>query len=176
MFRRLDCCNGEPGAAFEIQRSEADGLFTRAFACCKHPGMVDKRKGLPGMLKHQAAGGLCLMLAAALAIALNNSRFAWLDDLILATDVGVHVGAVTFNQSLLHWINDGLMAIFFFMVGLEIKRELLLGALSTRERAILPAIGALVWPRNCLVKTLSENCVLSVRLKVRGITTKIDPW
>ena len=105
--------------------------------------MTQPRKGLMGLLHHEAAGGLIMLLAAVLAIALNNSRFDWLDDALLSTPVSVRVGALALDKSLLHWINDGLMAIFFFLVGLELKKELLTGALSSFDRALLPAIGAL---------------------------------
>lgn len=105
--------------------------------------MADNRRGLIGLLRHEGAGGAMMLFAAVLAIALNNSRFAWLDDALLSTPVSIRVGALGLDKSLLHWINDGLMAIFFFLVGLEIKKELLTGALSSFDRAILPAIGAL---------------------------------
>ena len=99
--------------------------------------------GLMGLRHHEAAGGVVMMFAALLAIALNNSRFAGFDDTLLATPVSIRVGALRLDKSLLHWINDGLMAIFFFLVGLELKKEVTNGALSTLDRAMLPAIGAL---------------------------------
>ena len=105
--------------------------------------MIEKKKGLTGLLRHEAAGGALMLLAAILAIALNNSPLEWLDDALLKTPVSIRVGALVLDKSLLHWINDGLMAIFFFLVGLEIKKELVNGALSSFDRAVLPAIGAL---------------------------------
>ncbi len=105
---------------------------------------MDTRKGhAPSLLAHEAAGGVVMLLAALLAIALNNSRFDWIDNVLLETPVGVRVGALALDKPLLHWINDGLMAIFFLYVGLEIKKELVSGALSTWQRAVLPAIGAI---------------------------------
>ena len=104
--------------------------------------MTDTRKGMVGLLSHEAAGGAILLLAAMLAIAINNSPLAWLYDVLLDTPVSVRVGALVLDKPLLLWINDGLMAIFFFLVGLEIKKELLTGALSSFDRAILPALGA----------------------------------
>jgi len=101
------------------------------------------KKGLSGLLHHEAAGGIVMLLAAVLAIALNNSPLHWLDDLLLETPVIIRVGSFALDKSLLHWINDGLMAIFFFLVGLEIKKELLTGSLSSFDRAVLPAVGAL---------------------------------
>jgi len=78
-----------------------------------------------------------------LAVALDNSPLAWLYDGLLATPVEVRVGTLELAKPLLLWINDGLMAVFFFLVGLEIKREVLRGHLSSWERAALPGFGAL---------------------------------
>jgi NhaA family Na+:H+ antiporter len=91
---------------------------------------------------HEAAGGVLLMAAAVLALILDNSRFDWLYDSLLSTPVVVQIGALSIDKPLLLWINDGLMAVFFFLVGLEIKRELMDGQLSTWKQASLPAIAA----------------------------------
>ena len=104
--------------------------------------MTYSPKGLLGLLSHQAAGGVILLLAAVLAMLINNSPLQWLYDALLGTPVIVRVGTFGLDKPLLLWINDGLMAIFFFLVGLEIKKELMTGALSSVDRAILPAIGA----------------------------------
>ena len=105
--------------------------------------MADRRKGLIGVLDHEAAGGAIMLFAAVLAIVINNSPLDWLDGALLNIPVSVRISTLALDKSLLHWINDGLMAIFFFLVGLEIKKELLTGALSSVDRAILPAIAAL---------------------------------
>jgi NhaA family Na+:H+ antiporter len=94
-------------------------------------------------LKHEAAGGTFLLLAAVLAVVCANSALATLYGAFLDTPVVVQIGALKIAKPLLLWINDGLMAIFFFLVGLEIKRELLIGELSSFERAFLPAVAAL---------------------------------
>lgn len=89
------------------------------------------------------------MLAAVLALGLDNSPFAWAYDALLRTPVVVQIGALELNKPLLLWINDGLMAIFFFLVGLEIKREVVEGRLSNMRQAGLPilaAIGGMVVP------------------------------
>jgi Na+:H+ antiporter, NhaA family len=109
----------------------------------------DYRAKLRALLHHEAAGGVILVLAALLAILLENSRFAWLPDAFLDTPVTVRVGDLWLDKPLLLWINDGLMAIFFFVVGLEIKRELLIGELSTPAQAALPvlaAVGGMIVP------------------------------
>jgi len=105
--------------------------------------MREKLKGALAFFHHEAAGGLLLVVAALVALLASNSPLAWLYDGFLHTPVGVRVGDLALDKSLLHWINDGLMAIFFFLVGLEIKRELLQGELSTFGQAVLPAIAAI---------------------------------
>jgi Na+:H+ antiporter, NhaA family len=85
------------------------------------------------------SAGLLLMAATALALILANSPAAPTYHAALSTQIGLP----TASLSLLLWINDGLMAIFFLLVGLEIKRELLEGALSSVKRAALPGIAAL---------------------------------
>ena len=94
------------------------------------------------LLKHEAAGGVLLMLAAATALAIDNSPLAPLYDALLTTPVVVQVGALALDKPLLLWLNDGLMALFFLLVGLEIKRELLDGNLSSWRQAVLPALAA----------------------------------
>ena len=84
-----------------------------------------------------------LIAAAMLAIILDNSALAWLYDGFLATPLAVQVGDLVLHKPLLLWINDGLMAIFFFLIGLEIKREVLEGELSSPKKASLPLIAAL---------------------------------
>jgi NhaA family Na+:H+ antiporter len=101
------------------------------------------------LFRHEAAGGIALMLASGLALALANSPLADAYDLLLSLRASVRIGDFTIEKPLLLWINDGLMAIFFLLVGLEIKRELLAGQLADRNRAILPAavaLGGMVMP------------------------------
>ena len=94
-------------------------------------------------LKLESASGLLLMFAAALAIVFANLPFASLYQLLLDTPVVFQVGALEIAKPLLLWINDGLMAVFFFLVGLELKRELVEGQLSEPKNIILPAVGAI---------------------------------
>jgi len=93
-------------------------------------------------LKLESAGGIVLMLAAALALVAANSGAAGLHGYFIETPVEVRIGALQIAKPLFLWVNDGLMAIFFFLVGLELKRELLEGELSRPANVMLPAIGA----------------------------------
>lgn len=92
---------------------------------------------------HKLAGAGLLMLATAAALAWANSPWEHSYHALLHTKVGIGWGEATLSKELHHWINDGLMGIFFFNVGLEIKRELLVGELSTVRKATLPAIAAI---------------------------------
>jgi len=99
--------------------------------------------GIREFMRLESASGLLLLLAAILALIASNTPLAPLYDLFLGTPVEVRVGALHLDKPLLLWINDGLMAIFFLVVGAEIKRELVEGELSSRKRAALPAVAAL---------------------------------
>ena len=93
-------------------------------------------------LKLESASGIILILAALLAMGLANSALAQHYQSFLNTEVQVRIAALDINKPLLLWINDGFMAIFFLLVGLEVKREMLEGALSSRVQATFPAIAA----------------------------------
>jgi NhaA family Na+:H+ antiporter len=94
-------------------------------------------------LKIEAASGLLLLLATVTALALANSTWSAAFLGFWETPIGLHFGAREFSRSLRHWINDGLMTLFFFVVALELKRELVLGELRDLRRAALPFAGAL---------------------------------
>src|SRR5690242_14168799 len=101
------------------------------------------RLTLRRMFQHEAAGGIVLMLASALALLLANSPLAGFYDLLLSLHGTVRIGNLGIEKPLLLWINDGLMAVFFLLVGLEIKREVLEGELSEPSQIALPAVAAL---------------------------------
>jgi Na+:H+ antiporter, NhaA family len=91
---------------------------------------------------HKLAGAALLMLAMAVALVWANSPWRESYEHLLHIPIAVSIGGATLNHSLHHWINDGVMGIFFFYVGLEIKREILVGELSTLRKATLPAVAA----------------------------------
>ncbi len=93
-------------------------------------------------LKLESSAGILLIAAAVLAIILDNSPFAWLYDQLLTLPFSVSIGTWGLSKPLLLWVNDGLMAVFFLLVGLEVKREILEGELSSKSQILLPAIAA----------------------------------
>ncbi|AAN66757.1 MULTISPECIES: Na+/H+ antiporter NhaA [Pseudomonas] len=97
----------------------------------------------------EAASGLLLIAAAVLALIINNSPLSYLYGGLLEVPVAVQVGALNIAKPLLLWINDGLMALFFLLIGLEVKREVVDGHLSKPSQVILPAtaaVGGMVVP------------------------------
>jgi len=94
-------------------------------------------------MKLESAGGILLLAAAVLAMIIANSPLAHLYEGLLEVTVAVQVGALSIDKPLLLWVNDGLMAVFFFLIGLEIKREVLEGELSSFSQVVLPGVGAL---------------------------------
>jgi NhaA family Na+:H+ antiporter len=96
-----------------------------------------------GPISGDASAGLLLIAATVLALVFSNTSLQSLYGGLLGTKVSVIIGAFSIDKPLLLWINDGLMAVFFLLVGLELKREFLEGELSDRYRATLPLIAAL---------------------------------
>ena len=97
----------------------------------------------------QVSGGLLLLLFAAVALVWANSPWASVYERMLHMPLGLSIGDYPLHFDLQHVINDGLMAVFFFAVGLEIKREFLIGELAERRKAMLPiaaAVGGMVVP------------------------------
>ena len=94
-------------------------------------------------IQWESASGLMLMAAAVIAMVLANSALAHSFHHLWETPLSLSVGDWRLEKSLHHWINDGLMALFFFLVGLEIKNEVMAGDLATPRQAALPMIAAL---------------------------------
>ena len=99
-------------------------------------------KSITRFFKMEAAAGIVLFLAAVLAVVIKNSQLSFWYDNLLALRTGFQIGDFALYKELILWVNDGLMAVFFFLIGLEIKREFIDGELSSRDQAILPAIAA----------------------------------
>ena len=109
-------------------------------------------KPLRDFLRLEASGGLILMAAAVLALAAANSPLSTYYAALLDLPLEIRIGTFEIAKPLLLWINDGLMAVFFFLVGMELKREVVEGHLSSLRKASLPAfaaVGGMVAPAAC---------------------------
>lgn len=107
------------------------------------------RKLLTRFFALESASGLLLITAAVLAMSINNSPLSYLYNGLLDIPVAVQFGALQIAKPLLLWINDGLMAVFFLLIGLEVKREVLEGQLKQPSQLVLPgaaAIGGMLIP------------------------------
>lgn len=105
---------------------------------------MEKLKSMASeFIQSESAGGVLLIAAAFLAMVLANSPLSNYYNLFIATPVHIRIGPLELAKPLLLWVNDGLMAGFFFLVGLELKREMLIGELRNRRSIVLPALGAL---------------------------------
>ena len=106
-------------------------------------------RALKNFLGQESAGGILLLIAVAFAMLMANSPLAFLYEGFLDTPMQIRFGALDIHKPLLLWVNDGLMALFFLLIGLEVKRELLEGELSSVAKASLPtfaAIGGMIAP------------------------------
>lgn len=100
-------------------------------------------------IHRQTTSGLLLMGTAILALLIANGPFAEAYQHLLHTPVGLNIGEWSFKMSMHHAVNEGLMALFFFVVGMELKREILVGELADFRKAVLPivaAIGGMIVP------------------------------
>jgi len=97
---------------------------------------------LRDFLRLESASGIMLMAAAALAMLVANSPLAGIYGSLVDLPVEIRVGNLEIAKPLLLWINDGMMALFFLMIGLELKREIVEGQLSDLRQASLPAVAA----------------------------------
>jgi Na+:H+ antiporter, NhaA family len=97
---------------------------------------------LRDFLATEAAGGILVVSAAVVAVVWANSPWSRSYDSLWHTDLGLNIGRHGFHLDLRHWVNDALMTVFFFVVGLEIKRETVEGELKDRRKAIVPVVAA----------------------------------
>ena len=112
--------------------------------CKDGPAPIRAVGYIHSFLKHESTSGILLIVAAAAAMVMaNHPALATWYDHFLHLKASVRIGEMGIEKGLLHWINDGLMAIFFLLVGLELKREFFAGELSSRDRIVMPALAAL---------------------------------
>jgi NhaA family Na+:H+ antiporter len=135
--------NGTP--AFFLNGVRYDGAWDldSLIAEIEKPLGVQVRLLFQQFTRFQASGGILLLAAAALALIWANTAWGQSYFELWETYLKIELGGLALKESLLHWVNDGLMVIFFFVVGLEIKREVLVGELATPRRAALPLVAAL---------------------------------
>ncbi len=93
-------------------------------------------------LQTEQASGMLLICCAAFSIIIANTNLGNSYQQFWKTTIGFGIGFISLKESVLYWVNDGLMAVFFLVVGLEIKRELLVGELATPKKALLPVVAA----------------------------------
>ena len=98
---------------------------------------------LRDFLAAEASGGVAVLLATGIALAWANSPWVGSYLTLWSTEFGAHIGRYGFSLDLRHWVNDGLMTVFFLVVGLEIKRELVEGELRERRKALVPVVAAI---------------------------------
>ncbi|MEW8505231.1 MAG: Na+/H+ antiporter NhaA [Candidatus Thiodiazotropha sp.] len=98
---------------------------------------------LQEFMRQDSSSGILLIFAAILALVLENSPLSGFYDALLDTPVEIRIGELHLAKPLLLWINDGLMAVFFMLIGLEVKREFMEGELSSLDQVILPGLGAI---------------------------------
>ena len=114
-----------------------------------HDFALAVRRPIEDFLHIEAAGGIVLLVAATIAVLWANSPVADWYQALWHTPIGLSLGGWSFSRDLHFWINDGLMTVFFLVVGLEVKREIVQGALASWQRAALPiaaAFGGMVVP------------------------------
>ncbi|AFK70733.1 Na(+)/H(+) antiporter NhaA [Pseudomonas putida SJTE-1] len=124
-------------------------MYARTLRKLLMEGLQPVRSLFTRFFQLEAASGLLLIAAAVLALIINNSPLSDLYGGLLDVPVAVQVGALNIAKPLLLWINDGLMALFFLLIGLEVKREVVDGHLSKPSQVILPAtaaVGGMVVP------------------------------
>jgi NhaA family Na+:H+ antiporter len=141
--------NGTP--AFFLNGVRYDGAWDvdSLRAEIQKPLGVQVRLVFQQFTRLQASSGILLLSATVLALLWANSPWSTSYFDLWDTYLSISLGALTLKETLLHWVNDGLMVVFFFLVGLEIKREILVGELASPRRAALPllaAIGGMLLP------------------------------
>lgn len=104
---------------------------------------------LEKLIHLETSGGIVLLITTLIALFWANSPLSYLYSEFIHLPIKIQIGTFKLEKSFQHWVNDGMMVIFFFVVGLEIKRELYIGELSSRKKAALPlfaALGGMIFP------------------------------
>jgi len=109
--------------------------------CKKHH--IVSMKFIESFIKKESSSGILLVAATILALIFSNTLLAPYYEAFLHIPVSIQLGSLSLDKSLHHWVNDGLMAIFFFLIGLEVKREVLEGHLSSLAQVTLPIVAAI---------------------------------
>jgi NhaA family Na+:H+ antiporter len=141
--------NGTPSFYLNGVRYDGPWDLDSLIAEIEKPLGVQVRLLFRQFTRLQASSGILLLAATVLALIWANSPWGHTYFGFLDTYLKVELGNLSLKESLLHWVNDGLMVIFFFLVGLEIKREILVGELASLRKATLPlaaAVGGMVLP------------------------------
>ena len=131
------------------------------------PVMGRARRAFAEFFRLEAAGGIVLICAAVLALVCVNTGLADSYNALLDVSLGINAGQVGLEKPLLLWINDGLMAVFFLLVALEIKREMVGGQLSTRAQLMLPMV--------CAVAGVAVPALIFVAFN-RGDASALRGW
>src|SRR3982750_2403314 len=112
--------------------------------------MISKFKNLfKGFFDSEKVAGLLLLICTVVSLSIANSSFGDEYVLFMPQKIDLSFSSISLNYTVEHWVNDGLMTIFFLMVGLEVKRELYIGELGSLKKAILPiaaAVGGMIVP------------------------------
>jgi NhaA family Na+:H+ antiporter len=135
--------NGTPAFYLNGERYDGPWDLDSLVAEIEKPIGVRVRVMFRQFTRLQASSGILLLLATVLALLWANSPWSESYFRLWETYLTFSLGSLSLSESLLHWVNDGLMVIFFFVVGLEIKREVLVGELASLRRATLPLVAAI---------------------------------
>ncbi len=141
--------NGTPTFYINGQRYDGPWDIESLLEEIERPIGVQVRNLFNRFTRLQASGGILLVITTIVALFLANSNFSTAYFDLWKTDLAITFGDIGLSKYLLKWVNDGLMVLFFFVVGLEIKRELTVGELNTPRKAALPlmaAIGGMLFP------------------------------
>ena len=136
--------NKTSSSVCNILASAIKVIFVEKNASCQPPTKSRPMtvQTIRDFLKLESSSGLLLIGAMLLALVCANTSLSFLYDGLLQTRLEIHIGALKLAKPLLLWINDGLMAIFFLLVGIEVKREILEGELSSLPQVAMPGIAA----------------------------------